>query len=280
VLPLGHSWLSYLESGPPDGPPVLLLHGLLSDATTWERALPALAARGLRVIALDLPGHGESAKPQGSYLLDDFALTLDAALPLLGMESATIVGHSFGGAITVHFGYHYPNRVQRQVLVSAGGLGREVNVGLRLLTVDGAETVVGAVLDRRAVRRLLGSSRLHRAAGLSEERLINLRRIFRSLADPQARSAFFASARGVIEPSGQRGSFLEMEYLAEQLPTLLVWSSEDTVIPVAHAHDTHGRLPQSRLVVFPGGGHEPHRRNAELFADEVAEFIAATPSVP
>ncbi|MCW2497849.1 MAG: putative hydrolase [Jatrophihabitans sp.] len=278
---LGHDWVSYLEAGPRDGPPVLLLHGLLSDATTWELALPALASHGLRVIALDLPGHGDSAKPRGTYLLDDFAIALDRVLPLLGMESATVVGHSFGGAITVHFGYHYPHRVQRQVLVSAGGLGREVNVGLRLLTVDGAEAVVGAVLDRRIIRRLLGSQRLHRAAGLTEDRLVNLRRIFRSLADPPARSAFFASARGVIEPSGQRGSFHEMEYLVEHLPTMLVWSSQDSVIPVAHARDTHLRLPQSRLVVFPGGGHEPHRRNAQPFADAVASFVYADdPDVP
>ena len=179
----------------------------------------------------------------------------------------------------MHFGYHYPHRVLRQVLVSAGGLGREVNPGLRLLTVNGAETVVGAVLDRRPVRRLLGNARLHRAFGLSEERLVNLRRIFRGLTEPDARAAFFASARGVIEPSGQRGSFIEMEYLAEHLPTLLVWSDQDSVIPVTHAHDTHAHLPTSRLVVFPGGGHEPHRRDPARFAGEVADFVTEVPSL-
>ena len=272
-------WLSYLEAGPADGPVVLLLHGLLSDATTWDRALPLLAAHGLRVIALDLPGHGESAKLPGSYLLDDFALALDEFLEVLTIPAVTICGHSFGGAITVHFGYHYPHRVLRQVLVSAGGLGREVNPGLRLLTVNGAEAVVGAVLDRRPVRRLLGNARLHRAFGLSEEKLVNLRRIFRGLLAPDARAAFFASARGVIEPSGQRGSFIEMEYLAEHLPTLLVWSDQDSVIPVAHAHETHAHLPSSRLVVLDGGGHEPHRRDARRFADEVADFVATAPAV-
>jgi pimeloyl-ACP methyl ester carboxylesterase len=270
-------WLSYLEAGPADGPVLLLLHGLLSDATTWDRAIVPLAERGLRVIALDLPGHGESAKLPGPYLLPDFAIALDEFFDVIGVAAATVCGHSFGGAITVHFGYHYPHRVTRQVLVSAGGLGREVNPGLRLLTVPVAEPIVGAVLDRRAVRSLLRNSRLHAAAGLSDERLVNLRRIFRGLLAPDARAAFFASARGVIEPSGQRGSFIEMEYLVEHLPTLLVWSDEDTVIPVAHAHQTHAHLPTSRLVVFAGGGHEPHRRDAARFADEVTGFIAATP---
>lgn len=273
---LGRGWVSYLEAGPSDGPVVLLLHGLLSDATTWDRAVPLLAAHGLRVIALDLPGHGESAKPPGTYLLDDFAIALDEFLDVLGVAAVTVCGHSFGGAITVHFGYHYPHRVLRQVLVSAGGLGREVNPGLRLLTVNGAETIVGSVLDRRPVRRLLGDARLHRAFRLNEEKLVNLRRIFRGLLEPDARAAFFASARGVIEPSGQRGSFIEMEYLAEHLPTLLVWSDRDSVIPVTHAHDTHAHLPTSRLVVLSGGGHEPHRRDAARFADEVADFVAST----
>ena len=277
---MSRGWVSLLEAGPADGPVVLLLHGLLSDATTWEPTLLPLARSGLRVLALDLPGHGESAKLPGTYLLDEFAIALEELLDRLGIAAVTTCGHSFGGAVSIHFGYHYPARVQRQVLVSAGGLGREVNPGLRLLTVPGAEAVVGAVLGRRVVRRALGSTRLHRAFGLSDQRLVNLRRIFRGLTDTQARAAFFASARGVIEPSGQRGSFIEMEYLAEHLPTLLVWSDADSVIPVTHAHDTHAHLPTSRLVVLPGGGHEPHRRDPARFAAEVASFVLEVPPCP
>jgi pimeloyl-ACP methyl ester carboxylesterase len=80
----------------------------------------------------------------------------------------------------------------------------------------------------------------------------------------------------VVQPLGQRGSFIEMRYLAEHVPTLLVWTEQDVVIPVAHAHLTHAHLPGSQMVVFPGGGHEPHRRHAPAFADAVAAFITAT----
>jgi pimeloyl-ACP methyl ester carboxylesterase len=270
--------ISYLDAGPADGPVVIALHGLLSDATTWDRALAPLAARGVRVLAVDLPGHGESDKPPGLYLLDDLAIALDGFCAALDLDSVTICGHSFGGAVGIHFGHHYPHRVQRQVLVSAGGLGREVNLALRLLTARHADTVTAAVLDRRVVRRILRSPRLRSALRLRPEQIVNIRRIMRPLLDPRARSAFFASARGVIEPSGQRGNFLEMEYLASHLPTLLVWSTEDSVIPVAHAHRTHAALPGSRLVVFAGAGHEPHRRNADEFADAVAQFIAGPTS--
>jgi len=248
------------------------LHGLLSDATTFDRALVALAARGFRVLAVDLPGHGQSDKPAGPYLLDDHAMALDGFFVALGLPAATIIGHSFGGAVTVHFGYHYPNHVQRQVLVSAGGLGREVNLALRLLTAKHADTVTNAVMDRKLVQRVLRNPKTFKLLRLKPEQIVNTQRILTPLLDPQARAAFFASARGVIEPAGQKGSFLEMEYLVAGLPTMLVWSTEDSVIPVKHAHHTHAALPGSKLVVFPGGGHEPHRRNVDEFASAVADF--------
>jgi pimeloyl-ACP methyl ester carboxylesterase len=271
VLVDGHR-VAYLESGPPDGPVVLLVHGLLSTSGTWGRVLELLGREGVRAIALDLVGHGDS-EPYGDYLLDDFARSLEQFLLALEIESAVVCGHSLGGAIAVHFGYHYPHRVQRLVLVSAGGLGREVSLALRALALPGAEHVAAAVLDRRTVQRLLRDPRLHRGLPVPPERMDNLRRIGRSLLRRELRSAFFASLRGVIAPSGQRGSLLEMQYLADHVPTLLVWGRRDGIIPVAHAEATHARLPGSRMVIFDGGGHEPHNRHAEAFAAEVARFV-------
>ena len=157
--------------------------------------------------------------------------------------------------------------------MSAGGLGREVSPALRMLALPGAEALTGAVLGRRWVQRVLRSSLVHRLFRVTPERLVNLRRIGRTLFRADLRAAFFRSLRGVIGPRGQLGSFIEMEYLAAHLPTLLVWSQRDVIIPVAHAHRTHEHLPGSELVVFHGGGHEPHRRNALAFADAVAAFV-------
>jgi pimeloyl-ACP methyl ester carboxylesterase len=265
--------IAYLESGAPDAPAVLLVHGLLSDSGTWLADLEPLAARGLRPIAVDLIGHGRSAKPPGTYLLDDFAQMLDGFMAALDLDSATVCGHSLGGAIAIHFGYHYPKRVHRLVLVSAGGLGREVNPALRMLSLRGAEALTGAVMGRATVQRVLRSPRLHRLCRVTPERLPNLRRIGGTLFRADSRAAFFRSLRGVIGPRGQLGSFIEMEYLGAQLPTLLVWSDKDVIIPVSHAHATHAHLPGSTLVLFEGGGHEPHRRNAAKFADAVASFV-------
>jgi pimeloyl-ACP methyl ester carboxylesterase len=275
VADAGGHRLSYQETGPADGPVVVLIHGLASDSDTWELALAPLAECGLRVIALDLLGHGRSDKPRGRYLLDDFAASLEAFFAAAGIDRATVGGHSLGGAIAVHFGYHHADRVERLILVSAGGLGREVHPVLRAAALPGASRVLGVALRPRLVR-LYQRPDVHRALRLTPDNLANLRRTRRALDSAGGRATFFAALRGVIAPSGQRGSFIEMRYLAEHVPTLLVWSERDGVIPVAHAHAARAHLPGSRLVVFPGGGHEPHRRHAVEFADAVAGFIAST----
>ncbi len=172
----------------------------------------------------------------------------------------------------MHFGARYPHRVQRLVLVSAGGLGREVHPLLRAAALPVAPAVLGLALRPR-LRRFYARPRLHRALRLTADNVTNLRRASRALTPTDGRAAFFAALRSVIEPGGQRGSFIEMRTLADHVPTLLVWNEGDPVIPVAHARAAHEHLPGSELVVFPDTGHEPHRRRAQRFAEVVDAFM-------
>jgi pimeloyl-ACP methyl ester carboxylesterase len=264
------------EAGPADGPAVVLLHGLASDGGTWEPSIPALAEHGLHVVAPDLLGHGESDKPvAGGYSLDGFAGSLRSLLDALDLSRATLVGHSLGGAIAMHFAFHHPAYAERLVLVASGGLGRQVHVALRAAALPVAPPILRLLVNAR-IAPLYQAPRLHRTLRLTPEDLVNLRRAGRTLADPDGRRAFFHTLRAVIEPSGQRGSMIEMEYLADHTPTLIVWSDGDHVIPVSHAYDVHRYLPSSRLELFPGRSHEPHRRHAERFANVVADFMATT----
>ena len=277
VLAGGHR-IAYLEAGPVDGPVLILLHGLASDADTWDKAVGPLAARGLHVYAVDLLGHGSSDKPVSTYLLSDFADSLHTFMNALQLPSATLCGHSFGGAIAMYFGSRHPDRVDRVVLVSAGGLGREVHPVLRAAALPVAPAVLRVALGPR-LRRIYRRPVLHRALRLTPENVVNLRRAARALGTDAGQASFFASLRGVIAPSGQRTASREMRAFAEQVPMLLVWNEGDPVIPVAHAQAHTERAGRySRLVVFPSRGHEPHRRSAERFADEVADFVLETPS--
>lgn len=269
----GHHRIAFTDHGPPTGPVVVLLHGLASDRGTWDQATGPLAARGLRVLAVDLIGHGDSDKPRLRYLLDDFADSLRDFLDAVGVERPVLVGHSLGGAIAVHFAAHHPERVARLVLVSAGGLGREVHPVLRFCALPLAPAVLW-LITRRPLRRVYRHPRVHTLLRLAPERVENMRRFGRALGTAAGQAAFFASLRGVIEPGGQRGNFLDMGTLdLAPVPTLLVWNRGDPIIPLAHAQAAHERLPGSELVVFPHATHDPHRGSPEAFADAVATFV-------
>ena len=123
----GHD-VSYRRAG--DGEVVLLIHGLAGSSVTWRDVQPVLAT-SFDVIAPDLLGHGESAKPVGDYSLGAFASGMRDFLAVLGVPSATIVGHSFGGGVAMQLAYQHPELCDRLVLVGSGGLGREVSWLLR-----------------------------------------------------------------------------------------------------------------------------------------------------
>ena len=123
---------------------LLLLHGIAGSSRAWREVMPALAGDH-RLIAPDLLGHGESAKPMGDYSLGAYASGLRDLLGVLGVERATIVGQSFGGGVAMQLAYQHPEVCERLVLVDSGGLGREVSWLLRALTLPLAEYVMPVV---------------------------------------------------------------------------------------------------------------------------------------
>ena len=238
--------------------------------------MPRLAER-FTVIAPDLAGHGESAKPRGDYSLGAHASSLRDLLLTLGHERATFVGHSLGGGIAMQFSYQFPERCERLVLVDSGGLGRDVNWLLRAATLPGSELV----LPFLAATRLLDAgarvggllSRLGLGLGTDLEEMA---RGHSTLSDSATRAAFVHTLRSVVEPGGQRVDASNRLYLAEHLPFLLIWGERDSIIPVSHGHATHERMPNSRLEVFPHSGHFPQLDEPERFLDVLVQFIDST----
>src|SRR5947209_18842942 len=134
------------------GPPVVLIHGMVNSSRHWEQVALRLADR-YTVVAPDLIGHGDSATPRGDYSLGAHAASIRDLLTAIGIERASVVGHSLGGGVAMQFFYQFPQRVERLVLVSSGGLGREVSPLLRSAALPG----VSALLAVCAHRRLLGA---------------------------------------------------------------------------------------------------------------------------
>jgi len=254
---------------------VVLLHGIAGTSATWDSVIPRLAEH-YDVLAPDLLGHGESAKPRGDYSLGAYANALRDLLEALGKNRATLVGHSLGGGIAMQFAYQFLGRCERLVLVDSGGLGREVHPLLRAAALPGAELVLPwlSTTTSRGVGALVrGMNRLGIRAGPD---LDETWRSFVSLREPAARRAFIQTVRGVMDLSGQRVIANERLYLAEGLPTLIVWGENDPLIPVRHARASHERIAGSRLEIFPEAGHFPHRDDPERFAKVLADFIRTT----
>src|SRR6202008_2613086 len=113
-----------------DGPPVVLIHGMVNSSRHWERVAMPLAER-YTVVAPDLTGHGDSAAVRGDYSLGAHASSIRDLLTTIGIERATIVGPSLGGGVAMQFFYQFPQRVERLALVSSGGLGQDVSPMLR-----------------------------------------------------------------------------------------------------------------------------------------------------
>ena len=134
----GHR-VSYRREG--WGPVILLIHGITGSSQTWDDVIPLLSDR-YTVIAPDLLGHGDSAKPRGDYSLGAYASGIRDLMQAVGHERATVVGHSLGGGVAMQLAYQFPEMAERLVLVSSGGLGREVNLFLRAATLPGSEWVL------------------------------------------------------------------------------------------------------------------------------------------
>ena len=258
------------------GPAVLLLHGIGSDSTTWDRVIPELA-RDFTVIAPDLLGHGRSDKPRGDYSLGGYASGMRDLLTVLGIERVSVVGHSFGGGVAMQFAYQFPERCERIVLIGSGGVARDVHPLLRLLSLPGGGLVTALATSapvRPWVSRLgtlLAKAPLDAVVDVEE-----LLTVMESLSHPHGRRAFLRLLRTVIDVHGQSVTMLDRCYLTQAMPTMLLWGEKDSVIPVAHAHQAHAVMPGSRLVVVPGAGHFPHREEPGTVIDELREFLGST----
>jgi pimeloyl-ACP methyl ester carboxylesterase len=256
------------------GTPILLVHGIGSNADTWQPVFDLLAGQGAPVIAVDLPGHGESSKEPGDYSLGAMASTLRDLLDLLGHERVHLVGHSLGGGISLQFAYQFPARVDRLILASSGGLGEETFIGLRAAALPGAALALKIAINRRTIAGAARAGRLLAKVGMSPHALSSgaLRTVSR-LDDEERREAFLATLRSVVGVRGQRVSALDKLYLLDGDRVLIIWGEDDPMIPMAHGAHAHSLLEGSRFVSFPDARHEPHVDDPARFAALLLDHV-------
>jgi pimeloyl-ACP methyl ester carboxylesterase len=261
------------------GPPVVLIHGMLNSSSHWQ-AVALNLADDHTVIAPDLIGHGDSAAPRGDYSLGAHAASIRDLLAAIGIDRATMVGHSLGGGVAMQFFYQFPQRVQRLALISSGGLGREVSPMLRTAALPGVSALLSATIQPRMLAALRGGGRRlrERRVGLG----VYLQAIARALApleNEDARAAFLQTLRAVIDVHGQRVSATDRLYLLESMPTLIVWGERDHTIPIQHGRAAHEAIPNSRFRTIAGAAHFPHLEEPDSVAALLRQFVAETEPV-
>lgn len=258
------------------GPPVVLVHGIGDSSATWAPVIQAMARRHL-VIAPDLLGHGSSDKPRADYSVAAYANGIRDLLGVLGVERATLVGHSLGGGVAMQFAYQFPERTERLVLVGSGGAGPDVSRVLRMMTLPGAASLLHLLRLPTARLQVGVASRVLRllGTGLGQD-APDLLRMVDALPDATARAAFIRTLRAVVDWRGQVVTMLDRCYLTSGMPTMLVWGSRDAIVPVGHAHRAHAAMPNSRLEVFEGAGHFPFHTDPTRFVALLEDFLATT----
>ena len=258
-----------------EGPAILLIHGIAGSSTAWRDVVPALAQQ-YTVIAPDLIGHGQSAKPVGDYSLGAYASGMRDLLRVLGVPRATVVGQSFGGGVALQLAYQHPELCERLVLVDSGGLGREVSWLLRFMTLPASEYLMPVLFPSIVRERGNEISRVLYKYGIATARLGEMWRSYASLTESTNRQSFIRTIRSVIDPGGQTVSAMDRLYLAEEIPTLIIWGDCDTIIPVSHAYAAHEAIPGSRLEIIEGSGHFPHVEAPDRFLRVLLDFLGTT----
>jgi pimeloyl-ACP methyl ester carboxylesterase len=259
-----------------DGPPVVLIHGMVNSSRHWEKVALRLADR-YTVVAPDLLGHGDSAAVRGDYSLGAHACSIRDLLTTIGIDRATVVGHSLGGGIAMQFFYQFPQRVERLALVSSGGLGHEVSPLLRGAALPGAALGIWLVANRRVREAIDRAGERMRARGVRKGVYLQaVARAMRPVQEAAARRALLQTLRAVIDVRGQRVSAMDRLYLLGELPTLIVWGERDNTIPISHGLAAHAQIPNSHFVTLPKAAHFPNLEDPDGLADALLDWLDNT----
>ncbi|MBU8538717.1 alpha/beta fold hydrolase [Falsiroseomonas tokyonensis] len=253
------------DTGRPEAPALILLHGFASSLQAWEEVAPMLEA-DFRVIRLDLPGFGLTGPdPSGDYTDARALAVLVALMDRLGLARAHILGSSMGGRIAWRFAAAHPERVDRLVLMApdgfaSPGIGYDAPPRVPLLL-----RALPYTLPDRLLRASLEPAYADPAT-LTPARFATYRDM---LLAPGVRQAIVARAGQHVLPPPE-------PILARiSAPTLLLWGAEDRMVPVANAQDYLRALPEARLVVLPGLGHVPMEEAPASMVAPLREFLTA-----
>ncbi|WP_295621420.1 alpha/beta fold hydrolase [Chamaesiphon sp. GL140_3_metabinner_50] len=252
------------------GSSIILLHGGSGSIEFWLYNIAALAAHH-RVYAFDMVGSGKSDYPDRSYSLVNQAEFLASFMNASKIEKATIIGNSMGGGVALEFTRLYPNRVDKLVLVDSMGFGKEISLGIRVITLP---AVVSLLRPGRWMIPAMLRSNFFDGKQLPPD-WIELR--YPIFAIPGRNRVILRIGRSNFNLAGVLPQVYRpiLDNLSNILqPTLITWGEYDRIIPVKHAYIAAAGIPNSQLHIFPDCGHHPYLEYPAKFNRLVLDFMA------
>ncbi len=263
--------LAVMEAGA--GVPVILIHGLGATKGSFLPTLLGLSS-AFRMIAVDLPGFGDSAKPLlAPYHPPFFARAIAELMNSLHIDRAHVIGNSMGGRTALEVGLRYPKRVRRLVLLAPSLAWKRERPWAPLVRLLRPELSLIQLAPRPVVegfvhRMIPGAETTWVRAGVDE--------FLRSYMTPRGRMAFYAAARQIYleEPHGSKGFWTRLAPLEPD--ALFIWGKRDTLVPIAFAGHVRRALPPARQLELDCG-HVPQMERTQETNAAIAEFLAITP---
>lgn len=255
---------------------LLLVHGLGDEADSWRHVLRPLSTDA-RVVAIDLPGFGRSAKPDIAYTLPFYSRTIQSLVKLLGLREVVLVGSSMGAAICQSLALERPDWLKGLVLVDGALLsaGQRLSLNLLLFLIPGLGEWMYTRLrkDPQAAYQTLRPYYANLERLPQPDRDFLYRRVNQRVWDDAQRRAYFSALRSLAAYiSGQQKGLAE-RLRQLQLPTMALWGAQDQIIPPAAGQALVQAQPSARLVVFPNSGHLPHQECPREFVESVSSFV-------
>lgn len=266
----GGSTFIYYEG---DGPPLVLIHGIVSTSDCWTYVIEALRDR-FRVIAPDMPGHGRSGGGAHPYSLAFYTDWLTGLLDALEIPQLVLVGHSMGGAIAASFAFRHPERLSRLVLVDALGMSSKLPwLGARNISSSLPHYLMATLTGRNDPHLL----RFFQPWDFLDPWGTPLPVVeqMAALNQPRGLEVTWAGTRLLLSDflmAHKRRAFVErLSQLT--LPTLVVWGRQDGILAVENAAEGMSRLPDARLEIIETCAHEPMLERPDEFIRILGAFL-------
>ena len=248
--------IRYLESGDSDKT-LVLIHGLGASSERWEQVMPIFAEK-FRVVIPDLIGFGFSDKPLADYTIDFFSDFLKQFLKAASISKTYLIGSSLGGQISAEFTAANPELVEKLILVSPSGVMKQSTPAL--------DAYIMAALYPNE-QNAKNAFELMDGSGESVDQKIVTNFVER-MRLPNAKLAFMSTILGL-----KNAEIITKKLTSILNETMLIWGSDDPVIPIHHADDFIASLKDCRFIRMDGCGHTPYVQDPHTFSEKVLDFL-------